>query len=79
MDFPRLLYRGEPDTLGVSCPGSETTRVDSQDDFDAALAEGWRLTREPAIAPALTHAADTHAAPPEHAAPAHAPHKKRHA
>jgi len=75
MDFPRLMYRGVPDTLGTSVPGSETTRVDSQDDYDDKIAAGWRPTS--AIAPAVEHAADTHAAPVD--APAHAPHKKRHA
>lgn len=43
--FPRVVYRGEPDTLGTGQVG-ETKRVDSQGDLDAALKDGWRLTRE---------------------------------
>jgi hypothetical protein len=43
--FPRVLYRGEADTLGSGQVG-ETTRVDSPDELDAALKDGWRLTRE---------------------------------
>lgn len=42
--FPRLVYRGEPDTLGEGL--GETCRVDTLDDLAAKQADGWRLTRE---------------------------------
>lgn len=52
--FPRLVYRGHPDTLGLgthSHPDTgdlvgETLRVEDQDHLDRATADGWRLTRE---------------------------------
>jgi hypothetical protein len=43
--FPRLVYRGEADTLGSGSVG-ETARIDTQADLDAARKDGWRLTRE---------------------------------
>jgi hypothetical protein len=49
--FPRLVYRGEPDTLGTQQDAkgrllnSETKKVDSQIELDAAIEDGWRLTR----------------------------------
>lgn len=52
--FPRLIYRGAPDHLGLGDhvdPETdervgETKRVDSQAELDAAIDDGWRLTRE---------------------------------
>lgn len=52
LEFPRLIYRGEPDTIGTGADASgrqldsATARCDSQDDLDVKLAAGWRLTRE---------------------------------
>lgn len=54
LTFPRLIYRGAPDTLGkgvhvhpeTDVLVGETRRVDSSDDLAAALKDGWRLTRE---------------------------------
>lgn len=43
--FPRIVYRGEPDVLGLGTVG-ETQRVDTAEHLDAALRGGWRLTRE---------------------------------
>jgi hypothetical protein len=46
------VYRGDPDTLGTGMDAkgvglnSETQRVDDQAALDAALKDGWRLTRE---------------------------------
>jgi hypothetical protein len=48
--FPRLIYRGDPDTLGTGTDAkghhlnSENKRVDSQHELDEALKDGWRLT-----------------------------------
>ena len=42
--FPRIVYRGEPDTLGEG--KGETCRVEDQADLDAKQKQGWRLTRE---------------------------------
>lgn len=42
--FPRLIYRGAPDTLGLGA--GETKRCDSQSDLDDDLKAGFRLTRE---------------------------------
>lgn len=52
--FPRVIYRGHPDTLGAGVHThpetgdlvGETQRCDSQADLDVALKAGWRLTRE---------------------------------
>lgn len=50
--FPRLIYRGEPDTLGTGLDAkgrtldSETKRCESKAELDAATKDGWRLTRE---------------------------------
>lgn len=44
MEFPRLIYRGEPDHLGSGQVG-ENKRVNSQDELDEHLEQGWRLTR----------------------------------
>lgn len=54
LDFPRIIYRGLPDTIGQGTfahPESgelvgETKRCDSQDQLDADVKAGWRLTRE---------------------------------
>lgn len=54
LQFPRVIYRGHPDTLGLGPHAhkdtgelvGETKRVDSQDALDDALKAGWRLTRE---------------------------------
>jgi len=65
--FPRLVYRGLPDTLGQGTHTNdagqlvgETLQVDSQDALDAATTAGWRLTREIAadVAVAADDAAD---------------------
>lgn len=54
-DFiPRVVYRGAPDVLGrgphvdpeTGAIVGETQRVLTREVFDAALADGWRLTRE---------------------------------
>jgi hypothetical protein len=52
--FPRLIYRGAHDVLGlgehVNDAGErvgETKRVNSQDELDEALKDGWRLTSQP--------------------------------
>lgn len=66
--FPRLVYRGAPDTLGLghhTHPDTdevvgETARVDSQDHLDEHLKKGWRLTRE--IAEGIAEGAVTIAA-----------------
>lgn len=51
LDFPRLVYRGEPDVLGLGV--GETARCASADDWADKQKAGWRLTREiPAAAPA---------------------------
>jgi hypothetical protein len=51
--FPRLIYRGAPDTLGLGPHVNdsrrlvgETKRVNSQDELDEALKDGWRLTSQ---------------------------------
>lgn len=50
--FPRIIYRGEPDTLGTGADAkgvplnSEARRCEDQADLDAARKDGWRLTRE---------------------------------
>jgi hypothetical protein len=52
--FPRLIYRGAPDTLGAGPHAhpttdalvGETARCENQSDLDTKLKEGWRLTRE---------------------------------
>lgn len=54
LDFPRIIYRGAPDTIGQgphTHPETgelvgETKRCDSQDQLDADVKAGWRLTRE---------------------------------
>lgn len=54
LTFPRIVYRGLPDTLGRgphTHPETdelvgETKRCNSQDELDADLKAGWRLTRE---------------------------------
>lgn len=55
--FPRLLYRGLPDTLGQGTHSNdagelvgETKQVDDAAACDAALKDGWRLTRDEAKA-----------------------------
>lgn len=50
--FPRLIYRGAPDTLGTGQDAkghtldSETKRCASAEALKADLKDGWRLTRE---------------------------------
>lgn len=51
--FPRIVYRGEPDTLGlgqhVGADGKivgETTRCESAEDWDVKKKDGWRLTSQ---------------------------------
>lgn len=52
--FPRIIYRGHPDTLGQGLHAhpetgelvGETARAESQHDLDEKLTQGWRLTRE---------------------------------
>lgn len=52
--FPRIIYRGAPDTLGRGPHAhdetgelvGDTKRCDAQDQLDADLKAGWRLTRE---------------------------------
>jgi hypothetical protein len=50
--FPRLIYRGDPDTLGTGANAkgvalnSETKRCESAEAFKADEKDGWRLTRE---------------------------------
>ena len=52
--FPRVVYRGLPDTLGRGVHShpetgetvGETKAVTNQDEYDAALKDGWRATRE---------------------------------
>lgn len=50
--FPRLIYRGDPDTLGTGADAkgvalnSETRRCEDAADLAAARKDGWRLTRE---------------------------------
>jgi hypothetical protein len=54
LTFPRLMYRGAPDTLGLGTHAhpktgdliGETKQVDSQKDCDDAKKDGWRLTRD---------------------------------
>lgn len=54
LTFPRVIYRGLPDTLGLGVHAhpetgalvGETARCEDQADLDAKLKEGWRLTRE---------------------------------
>lgn len=54
LTFPRVIYRGAPDTLGAGPHAhaetgelvGETKRCDSQDQLDADRKAGWRLTRE---------------------------------
>ena len=52
LTFPRLVYRGAPDTLGTGADAhgvaldSETRRIDAKEEWDAAQKDGWRLTRE---------------------------------
>jgi hypothetical protein len=56
--FPRLIYRGAPDTLGqgqhvhpdTGVLVGETKRVDSQEELDEALKDGWRMTSKPSTA-----------------------------
>jgi len=45
--FPRLVYRGAPDTLGTGLVG-ETLRVEDREAYDAAVKSGWRLERHDA-------------------------------
>jgi hypothetical protein len=57
--FPRLVYRGDPDTLGTGTDAkgvalnSETARCEDRADWDAKSKDGWRLTREGAKADGL--------------------------
>lgn len=52
--FPRLMYRGPADTLGLGVRPDpktgeligETKRVESRQEFDDALKDGWRETRD---------------------------------
>jgi hypothetical protein len=50
--FPRLIYRGAPDTLGTGQDAkghtlnSETKRCESAEAFKGDAHDGWRLTRE---------------------------------
>lgn len=54
LTFPRIIYRGLPDTLGKGPHAhpetdelvGETRRCNSADELAAALKDGWRLTRE---------------------------------
>lgn len=48
---PRLVYKGAADKDG-SHEAVETKPVADQDALDAAIKEGWRLTRVPAKAEA---------------------------
>jgi hypothetical protein len=67
LTFPRLIYKGEPDTLGTGQDvhgrtlDSETKRVESQHELDAAIKDGWRVARELPKSKA-EHAADERAA-----------------
>jgi hypothetical protein len=60
--FPRLIYRGDPDTLGTGANAkgvalnSETKRCESAEAFKADAHDGWRLTRE--HAPKAAHVDD---------------------
>lgn len=52
--FPRLIYRGAPDTLGkgphvhpeTDAIVGETKRCEHAEQFAADQKDGWRLTRE---------------------------------
>lgn len=50
--FPRLMYRGDADTLGTGKDAkgnqldSETKRVEDRDGYDQAKKEGWRGERD---------------------------------
>lgn len=53
LEFPRLGYRGLPDTLGlgfhINDAGEkvgETKRFETADEFEEAQKDGWRLTRD---------------------------------
>ena len=66
--WPRLIYRGAPDTLGlgfhINDAGEkvgETKACDSADDFEEAQKDGWRLTRDVEAPKAAPKAADAKA------------------
>lgn len=51
--WPRLIYRGAPDTLGLGFhineagdKVGETKRCESAADFEEDQKDGWRLTRD---------------------------------
>lgn len=73
--FPRLMYRGEPDTLGTGQVG-ETKRVDTQDEYDAAKKAGWRGARHDEDHPAEVAEAEAGTDGAEPAKPAKAKGKK---